>query len=331
MSERDWVVRRWGPAVLLGLVAGAAAGALRGTVGFAVGIQGMAALGVLGYAVGRLGRGDPERFWTFPQRVWLALAAALVFGVAEVGVLSAVHAGPHDGALEWLGHVTDGYVTEPGFGLGQTGPVLRGRVLRLSGGWWVFFTALDLLLGAFVFVATTVPGLGPPPEGERPEAAGSRAAGILFAAALAAVGASSAGLALWREHEARSDVLSLDNLHRNQRLVGSWEIVSGDGFDRIPKAQRWFAVKLLGMDSIAAVGDDRAFLVRLDPVGRKGERFRGHLAPGAGFAWFPVPPTLGLSLGFPVEARVAADDRSMELVVERRVGDKRAFTARRRP
>jgi hypothetical protein len=89
-------------------------------------------------------------------------------------------------------------------------------------------------------------------------------------------------------------------------------------------------VKLLGMDSIAAVGDDRAFLVRLDPVGRKGERFQGLLTPGAGFAWFPAPPAFGGSLGFPVEVRVAADDRSMELVVQRRIGDKRAFTARRR-
>jgi hypothetical protein len=98
----------------------------------------------------------------------------------------------------------------------------------------------------------------------------------------------------------------------------------------MPAPQRRFAVKLLGMDSIAAVGDDRVFLVRLDPVGRKGERFQGFLAPGAGFAWFPAPPVFGGPLGFPVEVRVATDDRSMELVVERGIGDKRAFTARRR-
>jgi hypothetical protein len=327
MSTQDWIVRRWAPAVFLGLAAGAAAGAFRGAVGFAVGIQGMLVLGVLGYVAGRTGRGDPDRFWTFAQRIWLSLTIALVVGIVQVGVLSAVKAGPHDGALEWLGNVTNGYVTESGASLGQTGRVLRGHVLTLTGGWWVFFTALDLLLGAFVFLATTVAGLGAPRAEEGP-ATGSRASGALFVAALAFAGAASGALVLWRQHETKSDVLSLDNLRRNQRLVGAWEIVEGDGLDRIPAPQRRFAVKLLGMDSIAAVAEDHAFLISLDPVGRKGEEFEGRLDPGPGFAWFPVPPTLGLPAGFQVRVLVAADDRSMDLVVERRTADKRAFTAR---
>jgi hypothetical protein len=329
MSTQDWTLRRWAPAVVLGVAAGAAAGAFRGAVGFAVGIQGMLVLGVLGYVTGRMGRGDPDDLWTFSQRIWLSLTIALVFGIVQVGVLSAVKAGPHDGALEWLSNVTNGYVTESGASLGQTGRVLRGHVLTLTGGWWVFFTALDLLLGAFVFLATTVAGLGAPRVEEKPPAAGSRAAGLLFIAVLAFVGTASGAFVLWRQRETRSDVLSLDNLHRNQRLVGAWEIVEGDGLERIPASQRRFAVKLLGMDSIAAVAEDRAFLISLDPVGRRGEGFEGRLDPGPGFAWFPVPPAFGVSSGFGVRAVVATDDRSMELVVERRTGDKRAFTARR--
>ncbi len=329
MSTLDWIARRWAAAVGLGLVAGGAAGAFRGTVGFVVGIQGMLVLGVLGYVVGRTGRGDPDRFWTLSQRIWLSLTIALVVGVVQVAVLSAVRAGPHDSALEWLGNVTNGYVAESGASLSQAGRVVRGHVLTMTGGWWVFFTVLDLLLGAFVFLATTVAGLGAPRAEEGPSATGSRAAGLLFVAALAFAGTASGALVLWRQRESRSDVLSLDNLRRNQRLVGAWEIVEGDGLDRIPAPQRRFAVKLLGMDAIAVVADDHAFLISLDPVGRKGEGFEGRLDPGPGFAWFPVPPTLGLSAGFRVRVVVAADDRSMDLVVERRTGDKRAFTARR--
>jgi hypothetical protein len=329
MSTLDWIVRRWVPAVALGLAAGAAAGAFRGTVGFAVGVQGMLVIGVLGYAAGRLGRHDPDRFWTFSQRFWLSLTIAVAFGMVQVVVLSAVRAGPHDGALEWLGNVSRGYVTESGASLGQTGRVVRGHVLTLTGGWWIFFSLLDLLLGAFVFLAATVVGLGARRAEEAPSATGSRMAGLLFVAVLAFAGAASGALVVWRRHEARSDVLSQDNLRRNQRLVGEWEIVEGDGLDRIPAPQRRFGVALLGMDAIAAVADDHAFRMSLDPVGRRGERFEGRLDPGPGFAWFPAPATFGSTSGFRVAAVVAPDDRSMHLVVERGAGDKRAFTARR--
>jgi hypothetical protein len=327
-STAGWIVRRWAPVVALGLAAGAVAGALRGGVGFLVGIQGMLLLGVLGYVAGRIGRGDPERFWTFSQRIWLSLTIALVVGIVEVVVLSFVRAGPHDGALEWLGQVTSGYVSESGASLGQTGRVVRGHVLTLTGGWWVFFTALDLVLGAFVFLATTVVGLGASRAEEEPKASGSRAAGLLFVAVLACAGTTGAAAMLWQRHESRSDILSLDNLRRNQRLVGPWVITEGDGLGGVPAAQRRFAVELLGMDSIAAAGEDRAFLISLDPVGRRGERFEGRLDPGPGFAWFPLPPTFGFS-GFRVSVVVAADSQSMDLVVERKVGDKRSFTARR--
>jgi hypothetical protein len=328
-STASWIVRRWMPVVALGLAAGAVAGAFRGAVGFLVGIQGMLLLGVLGYVAGRMGRSDPERFWTFAQRIWLSLTIALVVGVVEVVVLSVVRAGPHDEALEWLGQVTNGYVSESGASLGQTGRVVRGHVLRLTGGWWVFFTALDLVLGAFVFLAMTVVGLRAPRTEEAPRAAGSRAAALLFVAVLAFASVASGALVLWQRHESRSDVLSMDNFRRNQRLVGSWVIASGDGLRDIPAPQRRFSVKLLGMDSIAALADDQAFLISLDPVGRRGERFEGRLDPGPEFAWFPLPPTSGFSAGFRVAVVVAADAQSMDLVVERRTGDKRAFTARR--
>ncbi len=329
MSTPDWIARRWAPILLLGLVAGAAAGALRGSFGFAVGIQGMLVLGLLGYVSGRIGRTDPDRLWSFSQRLWLALTVAVVFGVAQVVVLSAVRAGPHDGALEWLGDVTNGYMAESGASLGQTGRVVRGHVLTLTGGWWVFFTVLDLLLGAFVFLATSVVGLGAPRETKAKAAPASRAAGLLFVAVLAFGGLASGALVAWQRHESKSDVLSMDNLRRNRRLVGAWELVEGDGLSRVPEPQRRFTVALVGMDSIAAVSDDRAFVVGLDPVGRKGDRFSGRLDPGPGFAWFAVPATPAYPSGFEVRVVVAADGLSMDLVVERRIGDKRAFTARR--
>jgi hypothetical protein len=373
MSIPRWILVRWVPCMVLAAAAGAVAGVFRAGVGFVVGIQGMLVMGILGYVVGRLGRGDPDRHWLFPQRIWLSLTVAVVFGVVHVLVLSLLRAGPYDGPVEWLGEVVGGRVSEAGAGVGATGHVLHGYSLNLTGPAWVLFTLLDLLLGAFLFLATCIAGLSPSAGGdevEEPDDAacpacgrrrlegarfcegcgrelpapvaapapapaaeptrGSRAAGLLLVAVLAFVGAAVAGVAAWHQRTTASDVLSLDNLHRNQRLVGRWEIAAGDGLAAIPAEQRRFAVKLLGMDDIAAISEvENAFLISLRPVGRRGETFEGRLEPGESFAWFKLPASFGLPVRLEVQAQVAADASSMRLVVERKTGDKRAFTARR--
>ncbi len=376
MTTARWVVLRWLPCMALAVALGVAAGGFRAAVGFLVGLQGMLVMGVLGWFVGRAGRGDPDRYWSFRQRIWLSLTVATVLGVAQVVVLSLIRGGPYDGPVEWLGNVVDGRLSEAGASVGGTGQVYRGYRLVLTGPAWVFFTLLDLLLGAFLFLATTVAGLGPSAaadgdaeaegddraphpcpacgrggdEGDRAcpgcgldlaahrsalspapsPRRGSRSAGFLLLATLAVLGVAAAAAVTWHRLATASDVLSLDNLHRNQRLVGRWQIVAGDGLESIPAEQRRFRVEILGMDDLVAVSEaERAFLIRLGPVGRRGEAFSGRLEPGPSFAWFSVPSTFGLSFGLEVEARVAADDASMRLVVERRVGEKRAFTARR--
>jgi hypothetical protein len=364
LSTAGWMVKRWLPAMVLAVVFGAAVGVFRGVVAFVPGIQGMLALGVLGYAVGRLGRGDPERFWSFGQRIWIALGCALVLGVVQVLVVSVLKAGPYDSAFEWLGNVVDGQLVEGGAGLSRSGPAARGHALRLSGGSWVFFTLLDVLLGAFVFVATTIGGLGArraaeevagpalcpgcgrpvaaegrycagcgrelPPSESAPADRGSRAALALFVVLLAFCGLSVGAFWLWDRQANQTEVLSLDNLHRNQRLIGGWELSGGDGLDAIPAGQRRLAAKLLGMDEIALVPEDEhAFLISLRPLGRARTRFEGRLDPGRGFAWFRLPSTFGFPLMLSVEAQASADDRTLRLVIERQTGDKRVFSLRR--
>jgi len=331
MATSGYVLRRWTPTMLLALGAGALTGASRGSFGFAIGVQGMLVLGVLGYAAGRLGRGDPERDWTFSQRVGLALAAALLFGCAEVVALSALNAGPYDGPLEWLGDVIHGYTRESARAV--THATGRGRGLALTGAWWVFFTLLDVLLGAFVFLAATVAGLAPAGDGGSDDAAGEQrgsSTALRLFAAVVAVLALAVGVAWIRHAEGReTQVLSLDNLRRNQRLLGDWQLLEADRPGRIPDAQRRFELKLLGMDDVAAVPMEAgAFMLVLHPVGRTAARFEGRLEPGPGFAWFEAPPLGAGPLGYDVEATVA--DATLRLVVRRGIGDKRGFVARRR-
>jgi len=331
-----WVLRSFVPANAVAALVGAAAGVFRAEVAFVPGVQGMLLLGVLGYCAGRLGRGDPERFWTFGQRVCLALAAAASFGAGEIAGLSEVLAGPYDGTLDWLWSLLRGTAVETAAAIGTIGRVPRGRVLALHGVWWVGFTALDLLLGAFVFVATTVPGVGPrrqgpPAEGDAghgPSSAPSRAGLAALAGLLVGLLAAAGSVVLAGRASRERDVLSLDNLQRNRRLVGEWQVAADGGQATVPPGQDVLTVAVAGMDDVVAIGAGRACLIRLWPL-RRARRFEGRLEPGAGFAWFRLPPSFDRTGSLRVAGEVSDDGHTLRFVVERGPGDQLPFVARR--
>lgn len=162
MSGAKWTVSRFVPVMVLCAVCGAVLGIFRADACALPGLAGMLAGGVAGYGAGRLGRGDPLRFWAFGQRLWLAFAGALIYGWVQLLVAGAVHATPVDSPFYWISEVADGFLREPFFSMGQTGGVvLRAYSGTLTGGWWIFFNLLDAVLFAFLFLVSTGAGLFP--------------------------------------------------------------------------------------------------------------------------------------------------------------------------
>lgn len=167
MEERSvsglrWMGLRYMPIMAICAVCGAVLGIFRADACALPGLAGMLAGGVAGYGAGRLGRGDPLRFWTFGQRLWLALAAALVYGGVQLLAAGAVHATPADSPFYWIAEVAGGFLQEPFFSAGQTGGVVfRVYGGTLTGGWWIFFNLLDAELFVFLFLVSTGVGLFP--------------------------------------------------------------------------------------------------------------------------------------------------------------------------
>jgi hypothetical protein len=147
-----WLFRIGLPLVLLAAAVGAAAGAARWAVGFIPGMQGMLTGGVLGWLAGRRARREDVRIWGGGQRFWLWLNLTLTCALAGLAVLSVLRTPPLAGPLEWLGDVTGGYAREAFFGARAIDPV-HGT---LSGGWWIGFNVLDIVL--FFFLGILVLG-----------------------------------------------------------------------------------------------------------------------------------------------------------------------------
>ncbi len=165
-----WIGRRFLPALAFCALAGAALGIFRGKVSFLAGVGGMIAGGAAGYAAGRLGRGDPDRLWTFGQRIWFALSGALVYGTAQLLTAAALRAGPGDSLFYWIGEMLGGFEREAFFSLGQTGgAILHTYRGTLTGGWWLFFNLLDGLLFAFLFLVSCGMGYFPSEPEEEDE------------------------------------------------------------------------------------------------------------------------------------------------------------------
>jgi hypothetical protein len=162
MSEVRWTVFRFMPAMVFCALCGAVLGIFRASACALPGLAGMLAGGIAGYGAGRLGRGDPLRFWGFGQRLWLAFAGALIYGWVQLLVAGAVHATPADSLFYWIFEVAEGLLREPFFSVGQTGGVaLRAYSGKLTGGWWIFFNLLDAALFAFLFLVSAGAGLFP--------------------------------------------------------------------------------------------------------------------------------------------------------------------------
>ena len=186
-SGTSWLLRRWLPSVLLGALTGAFFGWVRFRGSAWMGLAGMLAGAAAGYASGRLGKGDGGTFWGFGQRATLALGAALAYGAAQLLTAGSLHATPADTLLTWVGEVADGGLRERFFSMGQTG----GTVLHLyrgtlTGGWWILFVLLDLVLFGFLFLVSCSMGLSrkelAAPGPSRCALGASLALGLLLAA-----------------------------------------------------------------------------------------------------------------------------------------------------
>jgi hypothetical protein len=269
------------------LTAGAAGvllGILRGWLGFSMfGIQALLAGGLLGYGAGRPGRRDPGRFWTFSQRIWLALSTAVVFIVAHLIAASAAHAGPIDAPLYWLGEVADGSLREPFLSVKRGGSA-SGVV---TGGWWIAFTILDVALLAFTHIAGSVMALsgGAALEPDETAPVGTARNACLAVVALVAVGATAYAAAPWQE---RPDPYSTANIARISRLSGAWRIADGQGVFADSEGERQFTLKVAGFNALTGTSAEPGlYELSLD---NEGEDFRGRLRHSRheGFAGLPM-------------------------------------------
>lgn len=178
MSQRGtahWLAFRLLPGLFLCSLVAILSGLFRAQVCALPGLAGMVGGSLAGYGTGRLGRGDGPRLWDFGQRIWLTLAGAVVYVWGQLLVAGALHASPADSLFYWIAEMADGLMAEPFFSVGQTGGVLlRFYGGTLSGGWWIFFNALDGLLFALLFLVLLGMGLSPqgddgPEETEGPD------------------------------------------------------------------------------------------------------------------------------------------------------------------
>lgn len=159
----EWVQFRFGPMAAIAIAVGVLTGYLRTTTGFIVGIQGMAAGGLVGYLTGRLGRGDPQIDWTCGRRLRMLVWIMVLFAGFHLGTLSAVHSSGAGGPLSWLGDVVAGYEGEPFFGARRYAGAIVGRVDEV---WWVVFQLMDL--GLFAFLTMVAQGIGFFPDKRTP-------------------------------------------------------------------------------------------------------------------------------------------------------------------
>ena len=159
MSNGQFVLRRLLPFVVGTLVLSVMFGLGRATVLFVPGIFGMMAGGVLGYATGRVGRGDPLRLWLFPTRAGVTLGATLLYTVVSVAVVAIINSMPLGLPIEWIGDVLAGRDSELFVGYSVNSYQSTGG--PLTGAWWVVFMAVDALLFAFLFLIMTGVGYSP--------------------------------------------------------------------------------------------------------------------------------------------------------------------------
>ncbi len=127
---------------LLSAGVGIVAGGLRAVTGFIPGMHGMFFGSLLAWLAGQRARGDHPARWSSKQsfRVWMNLF--ITCALSTLLMVSWLYRSPKDGPLDWLSDVIHGIESEPFFGARPVDPV-EGA---LSGGGWIAFNALDLLL-----------------------------------------------------------------------------------------------------------------------------------------------------------------------------------------
>lgn len=173
MTSASWLFRRFLPCLLLVAAGTVAVGLVRGLVLYVPGILGMAAGGLLGWLCGRIGRSDPEDLWSFENRVWLALGAALLYAVGTAATVSVLRAGLMGAPLEWLVDVVHG--SEGELFAGHSTNSFQSVSGTLHGAWWLVFGAVDTLLFAFLFLVLTMVGVFSDPQAEEADGEGEAA------------------------------------------------------------------------------------------------------------------------------------------------------------
>jgi hypothetical protein len=275
MTDGQWTRRRFIPVVL-------AAGALGVLLGFArealdmsvVGIQGMAVGGALGYLAARLGKTDPDLFWTFGQRLWFGLAVTLSFAASNVVATSLAHAGPIDTPLYWLTEVVNGLQREPFLSITRTGAATGA----LEGGWWIAFATLDAALLMFLFTAISVIGSGGGADAPAGFAASpstsarSGALGVVVLLVLCAV------LYAYPPGQRTVNPYSIQNLKKLQGLAGEWRLEDGAGVFANTDEELRFTLKVAGFNMLSgnSAGPGR-YRLSLDDTG---DIYRGMLVRG---------------------------------------------------
>ena len=165
MTTSRWLFRRLLPCVLMVAAGAAIAGLFRAYLLFLPGIMGMIAGGVLGWASGRIGRGDPEDVWAFGHRVWLALGAGILYSVGAAAVISVIHVGALGLPLDWLSEVVAGHEGE--LFAGTSTNSFQSVEGTITGVWWLIFVFVDGLLFSFLFLVTAVIGWRPDDAAEK--------------------------------------------------------------------------------------------------------------------------------------------------------------------
>lgn len=155
-----WLVHRFVPAMGACALVACLLGVVRAETLAFPGLQGMAAGGLLGWALGWNFRGDAPACWPFRARLALVLCVIPTYLCAHLSVFSAALARGADSPFFWLEEIAGGFQKEPFFSLGMTGPLYRVFQGVMTGGGWIFFNLLDgIFFGVFFLISLGV-GLG---------------------------------------------------------------------------------------------------------------------------------------------------------------------------